>query len=128
MARTLGDILFTNDQRGGVPGPPESREFHPASRYVPAAGRSAHRPSHSSNGTLRQIRALFQRDMGVDIAAPEEDGCAGEQSWIVAWRAGWSDEGAAQGEHACISVSVTGREFQRGTAPCENPSSPIRCE
>jgi hypothetical protein len=55
----------------------------------------------------------FERDMGIGIAAPEEDGRAGERSWIVARRAGRSDEASAQREHACVSAGVTRREFQR---------------
>ena len=52
---------------------------------------------HSTEHFARFVHS-FERDMRIGIAAPEEDRCAGERSAIVARRARWSDEAAAQGE------------------------------
>ena len=113
MARTLGD---TCSQTTSVAG---SQDLLNRVNFILRHGMSQPRvdplidPRIHPTEHFARFAHSFERDMGVDIAAPEEDGCAGERSSIVARRAGWSDEAAAQGEHACISVSVTGREFQR---------------
>src|SRR5204863_2441090 len=62
---------------------------------------------------VRGFMHALDRDVRVDVAAPEEDGRPVERSRIVARRAGRPDETAAQAEDAGVASRVPRGELER---------------
>src|SRR5215218_5913511 len=66
--------------------------------------------AHAREGLAGLDHAL-EGDVGVGIAAAEEDVDARERAWVIARRAGRADQSAGEGEHGGVVTRVPRGEF-----------------